>query len=73
MTKKNSLQKAMKKARRELAVLHGAYDGRFAPKVILNKKKEQNKNACRDYRHFLFTILPDQTFMIEIFSGQSSL
>ncbi len=55
MKKKNSLQKAVKKARRELAVLHGAYDGRFAPKIIINKKKEHNKNACRNYRHFLFT------------------
>lgn len=52
MKKKNQIAQAMKKARRELAVQHGAYDGRFAPKVIVNKKKEHNKNACRNYRHF---------------------
>jgi hypothetical protein len=48
--KKNSLVKAIKKARREIAVLQGAYDGRFAPKVVKNKKKEASKKACRDFR-----------------------
>jgi hypothetical protein len=48
--KKNSLIKAIKKARREIAVLQGAYDGRFAPKVVKNKKKEASKKACRDFR-----------------------
>lgn len=62
MKKKNSLQKAVKKARRELAVFHGAYDGRFAPKIILNKKKEKNKNACRNYRHFLSISVQSHTF-----------
>lgn len=50
MRKKNSLVKAIKKARREIAVLQGAYDGRFAPKVVKNKKKEASKKACRDFR-----------------------
>jgi len=48
--KKNSLVKAIKKARREIAVLQGAYDGRFAPKVVKNKKKEASKKACRNFR-----------------------
>jgi hypothetical protein len=48
--KKSSLVKAIKKARREIAVLQGAYDGRFAPKVVKNKKKEASKKACRNFR-----------------------
>jgi hypothetical protein len=47
---KSSLVKAIKKARREIAVLQGAYDGRFAPKVVKNKKKEASKKACRNFR-----------------------
>lgn len=54
MKKKNTTAQAIKSARRKLAVQHGAYDGRFAPKVIVNKKKEDSKNACRKYRHFDF-------------------
>jgi hypothetical protein len=50
MRKKNSLVKAIKKARREIAVLQGAYDGRFAPKVVKNKKKEASKKACRNFK-----------------------
>lgn len=45
-----SVIKAVKKARREMAVLGGAYDGRFAPKVVLNKKKQASKRACRVFR-----------------------
>lgn len=50
--KKNSLTQAIKKARRDVAISQGAYDGRFAPKVVKNKKKEASKKACRrlDYR-----------------------
>jgi hypothetical protein len=48
--KKSSLVKAIKKARREIAVLQGAYDGRFAPKVVKNKKKEASKKACRNFK-----------------------
>jgi hypothetical protein len=47
---KSSLIKAIKKTRREMAVLHGAYDGRFAPKVVKNKKKEASKKACRRFK-----------------------
>jgi hypothetical protein len=50
LRKKNSLIKAIKKARREIAVLQGAYDGRFAPKVVKNKKKEASKKACRNFK-----------------------
>ena len=32
-----------------MAVSQGAYDGRFAPKVVKNKKKEASKKACRSF------------------------
>ena len=28
----------------------GVYDGRFAPKVIPNKKKKANKDSCRKFK-----------------------
>jgi len=34
-----------------MAVVQGAYDGRFAPKVVKDKKKEKSKRSCRDFRH----------------------
>jgi hypothetical protein len=30
-------------------VKDGAYDGRFAPKYFVNRKKESKKNACRGH------------------------
>ena len=36
---------------REEARAQGFYDGRFAPKVIKDKRKESTKYACRSYRH----------------------
>jgi hypothetical protein len=34
---------------RKTLVDNGFYDGRFAPKVIPNKKKKADKEACRKY------------------------
>ncbi|MCO5231848.1 MAG: hypothetical protein M9958_11925 [Chitinophagales bacterium] len=49
-SKKHSSIKAVKKARREMAIQQGAYDGRFAPKVLKNKKKESSKKSCRTFK-----------------------
>lgn len=49
-SKKHSSIKAVKKARREMAIQQGAYDGRFTPKILKNKKKEVSKNACRTFK-----------------------
>jgi hypothetical protein len=35
---------------RDEARKQGFYDGRFAPKVIKDKRKDSNKYACRSYR-----------------------
>ena len=44
---KEKLRKIRLGNERKSAVEQGAYDGRFAPKVFKDKKKEQNKKACR--------------------------
>ena len=36
---------------RQESVEQGFYDGRFAPKVIKDKRKESIKYACRSYRY----------------------
>ena len=36
---------------REDARAQGFYDGRFAPKVVKDKRKESTKYACRSYRY----------------------
>jgi hypothetical protein len=37
----------MGKIKRGIMLTQGAYDGRFAPKVVNNKKKQASKDACR--------------------------
>ncbi|MCO5233382.1 MAG: hypothetical protein LC105_06810 [Chitinophagales bacterium] len=49
-SKKHNSIKAVKKARREIAISQGAYDGRFAPIIIKNKKKETSKKSCRTFK-----------------------
>ena len=44
---KNVLRSMIKGERRKLLVQNGAYDGRFSPKVIKDKKKEADKRNCR--------------------------
>jgi len=36
--------------RREEAVESGYYDGRHAPRVFVDRKKQASKNACRRWR-----------------------
>ena len=36
-----------KKISRDMAISHGAYDGRFREKVVADKIKKESKNACR--------------------------
>jgi hypothetical protein len=40
------------KIKRDLMLKQGAYDGRFKPKIVKNKKKEANKKACRKNKPF---------------------
>ena len=50
MAKKTDTQKIrqlVKGSIRKRRIDAGAFDGRFAPKVIQDKKKKANKNACR--------------------------
>lgn len=35
------------KIKRDLMISQGARDGRFSTKVVQDKKKKANKNACR--------------------------
>ncbi len=44
---KKTTLKQIKSSIRKKQIKDGFFDGRFAPKVELNKKKLQNKNACR--------------------------
>jgi len=44
---KNQLRSMIKGELRKEQVEAGAYDGRFSPKVFVDKKKKANKNACR--------------------------
>jgi hypothetical protein len=44
---KEKLIKLNKGSRREQALKDGAYDGRFSPRVIKDKKKEENKYKSR--------------------------
>jgi len=36
-----------KRLQRKLAIAQGFYDGRFREKVVIDKKKEQNKKLAR--------------------------
>lgn len=36
---------------RKEAQEQGFYDGRFAPKVFKDKRKEEDKYKCRSFRH----------------------
>lgn len=46
MKKRNKLDQ---KVERQNMIEQGFYDGRFAPKKFLDKKKEQNKRSCKDF------------------------
>jgi hypothetical protein len=45
--KKKSKRTVEESINRELAVEQGFYDGRYKPKVIPDKKKEDKKRKCR--------------------------
>jgi hypothetical protein len=47
MKTKTKINAYVKGKVRERAVAAGAYDGRFAPKVIGNKKKHESKRFCK--------------------------
>lgn len=40
-----------KKRERENAIAAGFYDGRFKQKVVKDKRKEQSKNHCKNFKH----------------------
>lgn len=42
---------AEKQIKREAMVEAGAYDGRFKTQVVKDKMKENDKNACRDFKY----------------------
>lgn len=46
--KDNKLRKMIKGELRKEQVASGAYDGRFSPKVFVDKKKKADKYACRN-------------------------
>lgn len=41
------IEGVMRETRKEA----GFYDGRFSPKVIADKKKKANKDACRNFKN----------------------
>lgn len=45
--KKNREINYIKKKNREAAIADGAYDGRFSPKVVPDKKKKTDKEKAR--------------------------
>jgi len=45
--KSNKTYQSTKATRRELMKQAGSFDGRFAPKVVQDKRKQSNKRACR--------------------------
>ena len=36
-----------KKISRDIALKQGAYDGRYTTKIVVDKKKQASKKACR--------------------------
>ena len=48
--KKRSKKKKHLQIQRELAIAAGYYDGRFATKVTIDKKKSERKRKCRKFR-----------------------
>ena len=47
--KKNRVGSFMRGQNRENAKEQGFYDGRFKPKVIEDKKKQADKDACKNW------------------------
>lgn len=54
---KKALQNSAKARQRATALQQGAYDGRYRPRLIPNRKKEQDKRACRTKADRLFDFL----------------
>lgn len=50
MKKKSKLSSLLKGLERENRKEQGFFDGRFSPKVIKDKKKQQSKDACRKFK-----------------------
>ncbi len=48
--KKNRVGNFMKAQNRESAKEQGFYDGRFRPKVVKDKKKQADKDACKKWK-----------------------
>lgn len=48
--KKRKLHKALMKANREKAKEQGFFDGRFGQRVVPDKKKKAQKEACRKFK-----------------------
>ncbi len=44
-------RKAELRAKRKQMVKAGAYDGRYRSRCVQDKKKQSNKDQCRDFRH----------------------
>jgi len=47
---KTKTHKSFKGNRRVDMIRDGAFDGRFGTRIVKSKKKEQSKNACRNFR-----------------------
>lgn len=45
---KEDLLRIERQIRREEYIEEGAYDGRLAPKVFKDRKKEKNRRRCRE-------------------------
>jgi hypothetical protein len=55
---KAALHNSAKARQRAAALQQGAYDGRYRPRRIPNRKKEQDKRACRTKADRLFDFRP---------------
>lgn len=41
-----------RKLQRQTAIREGFYDGRFQEKIVEDKKKQENKNLCRNKQNY---------------------
>lgn len=45
------MKNSINSAKRKLQVKQGAYDGRYRQKVVIDRKKESSRTACRKWDH----------------------
>lgn len=43
------MKNSINSAKRKLQVKQGAYDGRYRQKVVIDRKKENSRTACRKW------------------------